>query len=195
MSKNLEKQIFDYLCRHLSPARFEHSYNVAMLAIELALKHNAKVMSAQIAGLLHDCAKNVDVKKFISLLKKQKNARFFLNIYKFSPHLLHSFAGEIIAQKEFNIKDKDILNAIKNHTLGRTNMTKLEKIIFIADYCSKDRGSKYKDAKTIRSLAKENLDKAFIKVLKEKIRHLIYNDNWICPKAIDTWNFYVCKDK
>jgi predicted HD superfamily hydrolase involved in NAD metabolism len=193
MNKSLEKHIFDYLSRHLVPARFEHSYNVAMLAVELALKHNENIMNAQIAGLLHDCAKNVDVKKFISLLKKQKNAKFFCNIYKFSPYLLHSFAGAIIAQKEFKIKDKDVLNAIKNHTLGRSNMSKLEKIIFIADFCSKDR--KFKDTKIICSLAKESLDKAFIKVLKEKITYLICNDCWICPKAIDTWNFYACKDK
>jgi predicted HD superfamily hydrolase involved in NAD metabolism len=193
MNKSLEKQIFDYLCDHLSPSRFEHSYNVAMLARELALKNNENILNAQIAGFLHDCAKNVNGKKLISLLTKQKDVKFFLNLYKFSPNLLHSFAGEIVAKKEFKIQNQDILNSIKNHTLGRPNMGKLEKIVFIADFYSKDR--KFKEAESVCCLAKENLDKAFMKVLQKKINYIISNYDWLCIRAIETWNFYVCKDK
>jgi predicted HD superfamily hydrolase involved in NAD metabolism len=193
VNKNLEKQIFDYLYKHLNPSRFEHSYNVAMLAVDLALKHNESVFKAQIGGLLHDCAKNMDHKEMINILKKDKNTKFLLDIYKFSPHLLHSFAGEVIAEKEFKIKNKDILNAIKNHTLGRLNMSNLEKIIFVADCCSKDR--ELKEAKSICSLAKTNLDKALLQVLQVKMQFVIYNNTWLCPKMLDTWNFYVYKNK
>lgn len=193
MNENLEKQIFDYLYKHLSPSRFEHSYNVAILAVELALKHNENIFAVQIAGLLHDCAKNMDQKKMIKILKKTKNTKFLLDMYKFSPQLLHSFAGEVTAKEKFKIKNKDILNAIKNHTLGRPNMSNLEKIVFVADCCSKDR--KFKKAKNIYSLAKTNLDKALVQALQVKIQFVIYNNAWLCPKTLNTWNFYVCKNK
>ncbi|MDR0723576.1 MAG: bis(5'-nucleosyl)-tetraphosphatase (symmetrical) YqeK [Endomicrobium sp.] len=193
MNKNLEKQIFDYLYKHLSPSRFEHSYNVAMLAVELALKHKENTFKAQIAGLLHDCAKNMEQKEMIKILKKNKGTKLFLDMHKFSPKLLHSFASEVIAKKEFKIKNKDILNAIKNHTLGRPNMSNLEKIIFVADCGSEDR--KFKEAKNICSVAKTNLDKALLQALQVKMQFVIYDNAWLCPTALDTWNFYVCKKK
>ncbi|MDR1418703.1 MAG: bis(5'-nucleosyl)-tetraphosphatase (symmetrical) YqeK [Endomicrobium sp.] len=193
MSRNLEKQIFDYLYKNLSPSRFEHSYNVAILAVELALKHNEDIFEAQIAGLLHDCAKNMDQKEMIKILKKNKDAKIFSDICKFSSQILHSFASEFTAKKEFKIKNKNILNAIKNHTLGRPNMSNLEKIIFVADCCSKDR--KFKETKNICSLARIDLDKALVQALKVKIQFVTYNNAWLCPKTLDAWNFYVCKNK
>ena len=37
-------------------------------------------------------------------------------------------------QSEFGIEDEEVLLAIKNHTTGRKEMTKTEKLVFIADY-------------------------------------------------------------
>jgi predicted HD superfamily hydrolase involved in NAD metabolism len=193
MNKSIETQIFGYLSKHLSPKRFEHSYNVAMVAVDLALKNNTNLLKAQIAGLLHDCAKAMTDEKLIGFFKKRKTFKWFKDIAKFSPHLLHSFAGEIIAREEFKIEDKDILNAIKNHTLGRENMGVLEKIVFVSDSISCDR--KWKGVERIRNLAKNDLDKAFFEVLKEKIEYIIGNDIWLCPQTLDTWNWYVSNYK
>ena len=67
--KSMEKEIFDYLSRKLSPKRFEHSYNVSVLASELAEIHGENILKAQTAGLLHDCAKSMTDKQMISFLK------------------------------------------------------------------------------------------------------------------------------
>jgi predicted HD superfamily hydrolase involved in NAD metabolism len=193
MDNSIEKQMFAYLSKHLSPKRFEHSYNVARVAVELASKNNTNLLKAQIAGLLHDCAKAMTDEKLISFFKRRKTFKCFKDIVRFSPHLLHSFAGEIIARQEFKIKDKDILNTIKNHTLGRENMSVLEKIIFVSDSISCDR--KWKGVERIRNLAKNDLDKAFFEVLKEKIEYIIGSDSWLCPQTVDTWNWYVSRYK
>ena len=37
-------------------------------------------------------------------------------------------------QSEFGIEDEEVLLAIKNHTTGRKEMTKTEKLVFILDY-------------------------------------------------------------
>ncbi|GHT08405.1 phosphohydrolase [Endomicrobiia bacterium] len=195
MCKNAEKQIFDYLSENLSPKKLEHSYNVAILAAELASKHNLDIVRVRTAGLLHDCAKFMTDEEFIDFFKKRdKTLKYFKkNVIKFSPHLLHSFAGEIIAKEKFKIKNRDTLNAIKNHTLGRKNMHAIEKIIFVADCVSYDR--KLEDAKRIRNLAKNDLNKAFFEVLTKKIEHIIDKGMWLCPKIIDTWNWYVSNNK
>jgi predicted HD superfamily hydrolase involved in NAD metabolism len=194
MCKNIEKQIFDYLSKNLSPKRLKHSYNVAMLATELAPKYALDTAKVQIAGLLHDCAKFMTNEEVINFCKKRsKPLKYFKDIIKFSPHLLHSFAGKIVAKEKFKIKDRDILNAIKNHTLGRKNMCVIEKIIFVTDYVSYDR--KWKYAKRIRDLAENDLNKAFFEVLKKKIEHIIDNGMWLCPQIVDTWNWYVSNNK
>jgi predicted HD superfamily hydrolase involved in NAD metabolism len=191
MNQNLEMQIIDYLFKHLSPNRFDHSYNVAIFAIKLALKNNVNTFKAQIAGLLHDCAKAMTDKEIISLFKKRKTFKYFDEILAFSPQLLHSFAGEIVAKKEFRIKDKDILDAIKYHTFGAKNMSILGKLIFVSDYVSDDR--KGKQVIQIRNLAKKNLDKAFFAVLAKKIENVIKNGSLFCPQTLDVWNWYVSK--
>lgn len=188
------KQIFDYLSKNLSPKKLEHSYNVAMLAAELASKHNLDTASAQTAGLLHDCAKFMTDEDFVDFFKSHnKTLKCFKDIIKFSPHLLHSFVGEIVAKEKFKIKDRNILNAIKNHTLGRKNMCAIEKIIFVADYVSYDR--KWKYARRMRNLAKNDLNKAFFEVLIKKIEHIINKGMWLCPQIVDTWNWYVTDNK
>ncbi|MDR3274422.1 MAG: bis(5'-nucleosyl)-tetraphosphatase (symmetrical) YqeK [Endomicrobium sp.] len=127
MNRNIEK-IFGYLSIHLSPKIFKHSYNVAVLAGELALRYSIDILKARSDGILHDCAKGMTDKELINFFKRRhKGFKYYQAIIRFSPHLLHSFAGEIIAKENLKIKDCDILNAIKNHTQGRENMSVLEK--------------------------------------------------------------------
>jgi predicted HD superfamily hydrolase involved in NAD metabolism len=194
MNKDISKiQIIDLLSKCISSKKLEHSNNVAMFAVELASKNNIDLFKAQIAGLLHDCAKTMTDKELVTFFKGHKTFKCFNGIVKFAPHLLHSFAGEIIAKEKFKIKDKIILNAVRHHTLGRENMSVLEKIIFVADFVSYER--KWKHASKIRILAKNDLDKAFLEVLKTKIENVIDNDYWLCPQTVYTWNWYVSNYK
>lgn len=188
--KSMEKEIFDYLSRKLSPKRFEHSYNVSVLASELAEIHGENILKAQTAGLLHDCAKSMTDKQMISFLKN-KNVKipYFKEMSEKSPQLLHSFAAAEIAKEKFGIKDADLLNAIKSHTLGREDMSLLEKIIFVADSASVDR--KCKHSAGIRKLARKDIEKAFIKALSKKITYIIGEKEPIFPQTIITWNYYV----
>lgn len=190
--ESLEKKIFDYLSENLSPKRVEHSYQVSVYAVKLASLYGENKLNAQIAGLLHDCAKSKTDKELIDILKKQKkDIEYFKDIKKYSPGILHSFAGAEIAKKKFNIKNEDILNAIANHTFGRPDMSKLEIIIFVADFASYDR--KYAHALKARKIAATNLKEAFIYVLSKKIEYIISAREWFCPQTLDTWNYYAKK--
>jgi predicted HD superfamily hydrolase involved in NAD metabolism len=194
MNTDIDENIFNYLSLHLNPKRLEHSYNVANLAVLLAEKNGINAVKAWLAGLLHDCAKSMTDKELINFFKNHKKKfKYFKEISKNSPHLLHSFAGEIVAREHFKIKDEVILKAIKNHTLGRENMTSLECLIFVSDSISHDR--KWKHAEVLRELAKEDLNKAFFEVLVQKIAYIIGNSGWLCPQTIDTWNWYVSNIK
>jgi predicted HD superfamily hydrolase involved in NAD metabolism len=187
--KNLEEKIFDYLTKNLSPKRFEHSYQVAKLAVFIARIYGVDILKAQTAGLLHDCAKGMFGQTLISFCKRNcvkiKNLK---EIIRYAPDVLHSFAGAAVAKQKLKIEDKDILNAINNHTLGRKNMSMLEKIIFISDAVSYDR--KGAQCAKIRKLAATDFDAAFKAVMQNKIEYVLSKGQWLCPQALETWNYY-----
>lgn len=55
--------------KSLEEKRYEHTLGVAYTAAALAMCHGASVESAELAGLLHDCAKGMDEEKVYPSVK------------------------------------------------------------------------------------------------------------------------------
>lgn len=184
----MEQKIFNYLQKNLTPERYYHSLCVYELAVKLAKFYKVDVYTVSISALLHDCAKWMNTKQSKNYITKNnikiKNYDF---VIKYLPQILHSYIGADIAQKKFNIKSKNIINAIKHHTVGRVNMTIYEKIIFIADSLSADRKHKLPVAK--KDIF-DNLDNVFKIVLQNKIKYVINQFKILHPDIINIWNFY-----
>lgn len=70
---------------------------------------------------------------------------------------LHAPVSAYIAEKEFHVTDKEILSAIRWHTLGKLDMTDFEKIIFLADKIEPNTRDKEYSSE-IRSLLDEEKD-------------------------------------
>lgn len=189
MNNNIEQKIYNYLSLNLKPERYNHVLAVNDLAIKLAKNYKLDIMKVSIAALLHDCAKNMTLEKNIKYIKKNKlkikNMDF---VVKYLPQVLHSYIGSEIAKKEFNIKDKEIINSIKNHTVGRVGMSKYEKVIFIADALSLDR--KYTKSFVSKKIMFSDLDKTFKLVLQNKIKYVVSNFKVLHPDIIKIWNYY-----
>ena len=142
--------------RRLKPDRFIHSVNVAKKAVELAEKYGENPQKAYIAGMVHDCAKDLTAEK-----TRQKCIDYDVELdegEKRNPALVHAKLGERIARIEFGIGDKDILSAVKWHTLGHPDMTRLEKIIYVADMI--EEGRKFPGVNELRKIAETDLDEA-----------------------------------
>ena len=120
------------MSKALEEKRYEHTLGVAYTAAALAMRYGQNVHKAQMAGLLHDCAKNLTNEKRVDICRKNNipiNAAEEKN-----PFLLHAKVGSYLAQKKYGISDREILDAITYHTTGRPDMTVMDKIIYIADY-------------------------------------------------------------
>ncbi|NMB98017.1 MAG: HD domain-containing protein [Clostridiaceae bacterium] len=171
----------------ISPRRYKHSESVMEVAVKLAKKYGADVNKATIAGLLHDCAKGRTEMELIELCKK-----FNIQIdeyKKMHPELLHSEVGAFIAKTDYGIEDQEILNAVRYHTMGRENMSLMEKIIFIADYI--EPGRKFSGVEAIRKLAYNDIDKSILKALDTTLVHLIKIGGIIHPDTIKTRNYFL----
>ena len=102
---------------------------------------------------------------------------------------LHAPVSAYIAETEFKITDKEILSAIRWHTLGKLDMTNFEKIVFIADKIEPNTRDEEYSAKIRDLLSEENgLNKALLKCYKETIKSLVKRDLKICLLTIKIYN-------
>ena len=158
MKKVSKIDLIKTLEQELNYKRFVHTLSVAGTAASLAMCYGADLEKAEMAGLLHDCAKCIDVRKMQRLCEK---AGLEVSSYeRNSSSLLHSKAGSVLAAEKYGCTDPDILNAIRYHTTGRPGMSLLEKVIFVADFTSEERD--YYGAEIMRQKSRESLEEAMI---------------------------------
>ena len=186
--KRLNKiELIRTLEQELNYKRFVHTMAVAGTASSLAMCYGMNIQKAELAGLLHDCAKCIDVRKMQKLCEKAG-----LEITPFeagSGSLLHSKAGSVLAAEKYGCTDPDILNAIRYHTTGRPGMSLLEKIIFVADYIEPGRYTA-KNLPEIRKMAFEEIDEALMKILYDTLVYLNSTGNTVDPMTQKTYDYY-----
>jgi len=186
--KRLNKiELIRTLEQELNYKRFVHTMAVAGTASSLAMCYGMNIQKAELAGLLHDCAKCIDVRKMQKLCEKAG-----LEITPFeagSGSLLHSKAGSVLAAEKYGCTDPDILNAIRYHTTGRPGMSLLEKIIFVADYIEPGRYTA-KNLPEIRMMAFEDIDEALMKILYDTLVYLNSTGNTVDPMTQKTYDYY-----
>ena len=184
----LEKKVIGkykaYLKENLSKKRYNHSVNVAGAALELARKYGGDADKAYIAGLLHDCAKELDIDKQLELAVKSNLD--VCDIEKRATPLYHAIAGSELVKTEFDITDKEIIHAIRYHTVACKDMPKLSQIVYLADLISEDRD--YKDVKKMRKYADQSLEKAMYEALKFSIADSVSKGNSIPVCTLEAYN-------
>ena len=167
--------------------RFVHTQGVEYTAASLAMRYGEDVERAQVAGLLHDCAKCMADEKLLSAC--EKHGIPVTEVERRNPYLLHAKVGSYLAEKEYKIKDPEILSAILYHTTGHPGMTLLEKIIFTADYIEPGR-KQAPNLKMIRQMAFIDLDEAVKKILADTLDYLKSGDGEMDPMTEETYQYY-----
>ncbi len=118
--------------RRLSGARWTHTLGVAETAGRLAVRHGVDPEAAGLAGLLHDCAREMPPAALLRLASEYDMS--VDEIEAREPLLLHGKVGAALAKDCFAIEDPDILAAIASHITGEPGMGLLQQLIFLADF-------------------------------------------------------------
>lgn len=157
------------LVKELSPSRYRHTKGVMYTAQVLAMRYNVDLEKAGMAGLLHDCAKHLSDK---DMLKQAKKAGIFISeTEEKNPSLLHAKVGAYFAKEKYGVSDEEVLSAIRCHTTGKPAMTKLEMIIFLADYLEPGR-DKANNLSVVRTAVFGSLEKTIYIVTKDTLDYL-----------------------
>jgi len=181
------EEIQKSLQKKLKNSRYIHTLGVEYTSVCLAMKYGADLEATEVAGLLHDCAKQLPEKKILQLCRKygEKISKMEYD----NPFLLHGKAGACIAREKFGINDEKILNAIRYHTTGRPEMDIIEKIVFVADYIEPSR-KKADNLKELRQMAFEDLDKTLLMILEQTLSYLETSGREIDRHTIMTRDYY-----
>jgi len=182
MQAKLE-EVRTFIQSRLSKKRFNHVLGVIETAKELAEQHNVDIKDAEIAALVHDVAKEQPLDQTAAILRLAGESSYL----KHSNKVWHAPLGAIIAERTFIIEKKDILNAIKFHTTGRPEMSKLEKVIFVADYTEPNR--KFEGAIAVREFW-DDLDRAVYEILNQKVEKNKASELGMHPDTLDAYEYY-----
>ena len=153
----------------MSLKRFTHTLGVVEMSEKLAKIYNANIQKCKVAALLHDICKEMDM-EYIKNICKNKFINELSEEDLENNEILHGFAGAYYVKNELGINDKEILNAIKYHTVGAKDMTLLEKIVYIADAI--EYGRNYPSVVEIREETFKNLDKGILMEIEHKEKYL-----------------------
>ena len=179
-SKNLYEgsEYYQYVKTKLPQKRKDHILGVITLSKKLANKLGVDGRKAELSALLHDVAKYEDYKDYKDF-KLPKNC---------TKDIEHQYLGAYICEKVLNVKDEEVLNAVKYHTTGRDNMSTLEKIIYVADIIEPSR--RFLGVEELRVAVEKNFESGFITCLNEILSFLKRENKEIYPLTLKAYNYY-----
>jgi nicotinate-nucleotide adenylyltransferase len=164
----------------VSPTRFLHSRNAALLAVDLCRRYDLDPREGYFVGITHDMCKSFTDEELENWAKKDGDS--ISRLEKNKPSLLHARAAAVLLRERFHVHNEDILEAVRLHTMGGSDMGRLAKILYIADKIEFSRErvrAELRDLKAFR-----DLDTHFAAVLDDTVAYLRSRELALSPGTL-----------
>ena len=180
------------LQQSLKPKRYEHSVRVYETALEMAEHYHADVKKVAVASLIHDCGRQIS--KEDSVAKAKELGIPVDPVEEAQPILLHAKLGVYYAIRKYGVSpdDREVLDAIRYHSTGTSDMTQTAKIVFLADLI--EPGRDFEGVETLREASFQDLDRGMLLSYDNTIRYLLEDGLLIHPDAIAGYNQLAAKN-
>ena len=168
-----------FLLTVLPQKRLIHTANVAVTALKKCKELGLPERQVYVAAILHDCAKYLSPTDF---------PEFSLPADVPAP-VVHAFLGAFVAEKVLNVRDSEIIDAIRYHTSGKANMSALGKLVFVADMLEK--GRSYEGVDRLRAFYDGDFEECFRQCLYEEVLHLKAKGRYIYVETLNAYDYYI----
>ena len=175
----------------LPEKRLTHCLGVEKAARDLAKRYGADEEQAGLAGLLHDYAKKLSDQEFLDLIDRYELDPTLKN---WGNNVWHGMVGIYKIKEDLGLTDPAILRSIEIHTVGSSQMSTLDKIVYVADYIE-PRRDKAPNLKEIRKLAFMDLDLALLKILEDTLGYLGDSPEEVDSMTRETYEYYKAQIK
>lgn len=168
----------------LNEKRYEHSLCVAEEAKRLAEKYGADPEKSYLVGLLHDITKNAPKAEHEELFLLCENEPSVIE--RQSQKLWHAITGTEFIRHRLGVTDEEVLDAVRYHTTAKADMPLLSKVLYLADFTSRDRD--YEDVDVMRRLVDQSMDEAYAYALSYTVCDLASRYLAIHPDTMAAFN-------
>lgn len=178
----------------LSPGRYAHCLAVARLAAELAPGLGLPAQAGAVAGLLHDCARELPHARQLELARAGATPGARLaETDRRAPVLLHAWAGAALAGTRYGAGDPAVLEAAALHATGAPGMGPLARLAYVCDLAGEDRA--FPEAAVVRRLARRDFAAAFRAANYVKLSYALRKGGWVHPLSVELWNSLLTEKK
>lgn len=173
------KQAKELVRSRLSDQRYEHTLNVKKMAVKLAKRYGADEEQAALAALLHDAAKEISKDEMRAIMRAYPE---YAEGGEARPtSVWHGICAAILARTEWGVEDEAVLSAIACHTAGKPGMSRLDKILYLADMTSAERD--WSGVDKLRRLERNDLDAAMLVALKQTNDFVLFQGKPLDPMS------------
>ena len=170
---------------HMKETRILHSFSTALCGVKLAKRWGVDTNKATIALLLHDIGKYVTREEAESL-----GVIFDDRINEMPLPVQHAEIGAELLAQVLKIEDKDIVEAVRWHTTAKPGMTKLEKVVYLADYIEPLRS--FPTVDYLRKQTAKDVELGFISAIENSVKYVGKDD--LYKITLDAYNYYCNKE-
>lgn len=173
------EQLIEAVSSQMPARRWQHTLGVMQSAIELAERYGADPQRAELSAIMHDVAKYWPVQRQAAVIAENGLNAELLN---YDSPLWHSEVGAYVAEHEYGIEDREVVDAIRYHTSGREEMTLLDKVVCLADYI--EPGRDFPGVDRIREKALLSLEEGLIAGFDSTVKVLLERGQTIFPTTV-----------
>jgi len=199
--QHLEAVILQYLDLHVKESRKRHSLRTAELAAQLCSRFGEDQNEGYLAGIAHDMMKDMPLDlqwqyaQRFSLIPLSDGFRFpvpartaSMNFYD---KIIHGPAASVYIFETYGVTSPRILEAVACHASAAETMSRLARIIYIADKLEPGRAHV---SETLRSkMDSLTLDELFFLSLESVVSWLSSQNAAIAQTTLDLYNSLTTK--
>lgn len=176
----------------LDEANAAHALATAETARMMALLYGVDADEAWTAGALHDWDRELDAAELV-----ERARQMGLDVTEadtHAPRLLHARTGAIAVAASHPGIPQRVVDAIARHTLGDVEMTELDMIVYVADMI--EPGRSWSGVNDLReAVGTIGLKQLFARAFTRTLTHLVDQQRYMHPRAVDVWNSLVVEER
>ncbi|MCY3548725.1 MAG: HD domain-containing protein [Gemmatimonadetes bacterium] len=134
------------------------------------------------AGILHDALRDAPPAELIGVLPRR--------LRKLPPKAYHGPAAAILLRAD-GVSDRELLRAVRWHTLGSKKFGRLGKALFAADSLEPGRTGSREWRDRLRARACRDLDRVATEIVRNRIDYRVRAELPVHPRTIGFWNSLV----
>ena len=139
---------------------------------------------AALAALLHDSAKEISKDEMRAIMRA--HPELAEGGEERPTPVWHGICAAILARTEWGVEDEAVLSAIACHTAGKPGMSRLDKIVYLADMTSAERD--WPGVNKLRKLELKDLDLAMLAALRQTNDFVLSQDKPLDPMSKATYD-------